>query len=79
MTREGAAEAAGHDGERRKKENRRQVPGENDGEGKKGRGGKERNLMEYSENGTWRLKGFLRAIANELQIYSEIDSILKYG
>lgn len=24
-------------------------------------GEKERNLMEYSENGTWRLKGFLRA------------------
>lgn len=67
MTREGAAEAAGHDGEwRRKKENQRRggegcVCAGNDGE-RKGEidreRERERNLMEYSENGTRRLKGF---------------------
>ena len=57
MTREGAAEAAGHDGEwRRKKENWRRGT-ENEKEREKGRD-RERNLMEYSENGTRRLKGF---------------------
>lgn len=63
----------------RKKENRRRIR-ERERDGVKERE-RERNLMEYSENGTWRLKGFLRAThsSNKLQIYSEIESILKCG